>query len=134
MPDDFSFAKRDEFGKINLSMQINRTAMLLSQPLDAGSVDIMRAQKILINAKLNAVDTIERMLQYYLKISGKDVELEALKKYYEPLIKKDMLMKEEFAEAKFGFLMEFISVKGWFIEDVTEETIGGPDDYYSKRK
>jgi hypothetical protein len=131
MPDDQSFSRKDDIGKISLAKQIDRTAMLLSEKLDAGATDIMRAQKILVTAKLNAVDTLAYMIKKYLKDYGKWDELKGFDGKLKLLNSESdgnaTLKKENLAEEKFGFLMEFIAMKGWFIEDSSEETIGAPE-------
>ena len=127
--EQMDFSRKDDLGKLSLAYQINRTATIMSEKLDAGSSDIMRSQKILINAKLNAVDTLSRMLQFYLKDEGKweimeDMENDFKKEFdKEKDSSRSMLMKEEYAEKKFGFLMEFISIKGWFLEEGIQSVI-----------
>lgn len=123
------FAVKEYEFKINLSRQIDRIAELLSEKIELGSTDTEKAQKILVSAKLNSVDTLEAMLKFYLKYDEEyQKELEKLLKEYAVKMRdknshKAVLAKEEFAEKKFALLMDFMGRKGWLIEEgfVAEE-------------
>jgi len=124
--------KEYEF-KINLSRQIDRIAALLSEKIDTRTTDFAKSQKILVTAKLNAVDALEAMLKFYWKNDANyKEEIKKLQKEYNDKIHdkndyKATIAKEEFAEKKFGILMDFIGMKGWLIEEgvVAEEGFEG---------
>lgn len=107
--------------KVSVSKQIDRIAELFSQKMDERS-NVRQTQKVMIESQTIAINIFERMLQPYHDEDYKT----AIKKLKEEMKTiEGMTQKQEFAEKKFGLLMELMNRKRMLMEETVEEVQEG---------